>query len=118
MDVLGQRAAIAPRRSPPKGLPGGDRRILALGEYPNKAALAYDRRKALDGSDVTLVQRNELGEGVQRAHHAPVEHPGQSHVLDEAGSAGDLVGQVTPVRSLADHPVITLRAHCDRLVDL
>ncbi len=105
VNVPRKRCGLLPRRGASQRALRGYRRILALGQDTEKTAVAHYRDDAGNRSCLGVVDRVEPRKAVKGAYHASVEHPRQYHVLDEARSASDLVGEIEPRTGGADHPV-------------
>ncbi len=108
VDVALRQRGFAPRGAIRERAHRLDRLVLLRSDHRDVAAVAHDlqhSRQALGGAGV---ERAQLRPGLRRAHHARMDHVGQSQVLDVARPARDLAGNVD-ARDVLAHE--TSRAH-------
>jgi hypothetical protein len=100
--VVGEVVARLPGRELERARPCLDGLFLALRHHADEAAVAQHRHHARHRADGREVQRGEHVAAIGRAHHAPVEHAGQHHVVHERRPARHLGRQVEARHVVAD----------------
>ncbi|MCY1272823.1 hypothetical protein D3C72_1193950 [compost metagenome] len=90
-----------------------DRLFLALGDHPDEVADHHHRDYARDMGDGGFVHgqqavADELAAvvaGVGRAHHPPMQHPRQAHIVDIGQFAGGLGRDIHPRGATPHQPI-------------